>query len=207
MTKSETPKAFFSRILKGLRSPEETFLHDRILVIGHVVWGTDHLRRLSLQSLCLVNGSFEDWMHGLDDLSDDDFHYFRLDIHPDALGQLFSEPIPHVHSLPHGAPRFSFQSTLTQTLIPDFIGFLFRNYAYEDWERWVGVVWKEGHLYSKDEDPYERILEAFRDSQFLLLSETYKKEMTELKECLSSALLDASTQFLPLPEEYKLLSY
>lgn len=136
ITKSESPKAWFARVGTTLANPRAVILHDRIAMLGNATWHPGSLHSLCLQAVCLLDGTIEELLTDGIAVTDGEVHYFRLDVHPHALGSLYNEPIPHVHSLPHGVPRFPFQTADTKTLIPDFISFLFQNYAYEEWETW-----------------------------------------------------------------------
>jgi len=189
-----------------LGNPKLAVLHDHIAMVGSAIWTADSLHSLCLQAICLKEGSIEELLGARLPVTDDAVQYFRLDMHPHALGSLYNEPIPHIHSRPNGVPRFPFRTADTKTLIPDFIAFLFQNYAYEKWESWVEAVWKDNTGYPIDEDPIETIKEAFRDSQTLVLINTFEKELIKLKGYMTRATFDASHDFLPLPENLELLS-
>src|SRR5690606_6361413 len=117
----------------------------------------------------------------------------------------FKETLPHLHVYPKHEPRIPFQARTDHTLIPDFITFLFRNYAYEEWNAWVERIWKQTPEHSPLHDPLPAIQNAFRDSKLLLLLNEFSPHLEKLRTLLHDETTRVSSIFRPLPPEYDLL--
>lgn len=115
-----------------------------------------YLTKLSCQAFVLVKGPRfgrcgecrsrlnQDPYFGLTDSDQllDEIQYFRLDYHPAEPGKLFAEPMPHLHVDPDANVRCGFRAQ-PDTLLPDFIEWLYLNFRYETWEQWAKDVWQE----------------------------------------------------------------
>lgn len=61
----------------------------------------------------------------------EDAHFFRIEMHPNASGTLFGEPVVHLHGNKNKAPRFGISTAISPL---DFIDFVVRNRFAEDWK-------------------------------------------------------------------------
>ena len=106
--------------------------------------------------------------------------YFRLDYDPDRLGPIFKEPLPHVHSRPVGAPRFSMWAP-TGNVVVDFFDFIYRNFYHENWLGWAKHAYSRWQR-STGTDIFVPIEEAFKtkDGHTVLVSE-YEKQLRDIK--------------------------
>lgn len=116
--------------------------------------------------------------------------YFRLDYHPHELGPLFKEGLPHIHTGAYKEPRIPFIWCRTDNIIIEFFDFLCRNFCYENWLFWVESIWGK-HLAivnSSRPNNFEKIKKAFGDGDLEVLSNKYKDEIDEIKQCIGSEL-------------------
>lgn len=203
MSATETAKSGLLKVCAALENPESSFLHERIALFGYASWNRQCLVSLGLQAFCLMEGSLESAYSNSDSLEESDCHYFRLDLHTNAMGLLFKETFPHLHVNPKLEPRIPYVGKTDETLIPDFISFLFRNYAYEDWYNWLEGLWakKMGDLVL--DDPLPAVYNAFRDSNLVLLLNQLSEPVGKIKLLIHQATKEAASNFRPLPSNFE----
>lgn len=113
--------------------------------------------------------------------------YMRLDMDLDNLGPLFKEPLPHIHSSTRREPRFAFNMGDSGNLLMDFLEFVYKNYRYDDWIRWVGEVWrKKAPDAGEPDDPLFPIMAAFQNGKAGVLRE-FEDALQRMKEYLRDA--------------------
>lgn len=114
-----------------------------------------------------------------------DVQYLRLDLDEQTLGDPFSHPLPHIHVGDGCSARFSLEGGSCANVVADFIELVYRHYAPLQWRRWVEREWNKHFdsisVYSEDENPLNRIFEAFDSNQFEVLRDM-EASLTELKE-------------------------
>ncbi len=93
------------------------------------------------------------------------FQYLRLDYDQRQLGPMFKEPAPHIHVVVDGEPRFAACRTSADLPVADFVDFIFRNYRYAEWARWLHEQWFDLHVKREADDVFDLIDEAFRGPQ------------------------------------------
>lgn len=92
------------------------------------------------------------------DRSPSALRYLRLDYHPENLGQMFSEYVPHIHSSFKGPPRFPLHCP-TGNVLADFFDYIYRGFLPSTWEDWARIVFDEA---GEDETIFDPIAEAYR---------------------------------------------
>lgn len=133
--------------------------------------------------------------------------YYRVDYDITmSLGELFKEPHPHLHLYPKREPRIPFIIQNSQTILADFITFLYLNYSYDAWQLWVRKVWKNHTDYPDHKDPFHVICDAFKASQHETLLSTYKDPLHKLKNLIREEINKRSQPFKPATENWDLLS-
>ncbi|HQU41680.1 MAG TPA: hypothetical protein PK867_02665 [Pirellulales bacterium] len=102
-------------------------------------WEARRFRYLHCQAIAVIGGTLDDAYLRSDGI---DLRYLRLEYEsgPFMLGALFSHPVVHIHSQPREAPRFALDSTDGETVLLDFLDFLYRNFCHDAWSRWATVA-------------------------------------------------------------------
>ncbi len=98
--------------------------------------------------------------------------YLRLDFDYQTLGEPFSHPLAHIHIEGEHSPRFALDGGNSGNIIVDYLEFLYRNYHSEKWLEWLKRVWEDEFRKSAvrgDINPFSRIVDAIRSSQFQVL--------------------------------------
>src|SRR5207302_1886646 len=92
----------------------------------------------------------------------------------------------HVHVSDESHPRFALDGGTSGNVIVDYLEFLYRNYVSDEWLKWARRQWlaRDGaDLIDEENDPFERIVEAFTEAQFGVL-ETYAPVIHRIKQML-----------------------
>ena len=201
---NESLRAWFTRCV-GIHNPYDFCIEDHIAIFGVQKWNKAGLCYLNLQALIAVEGTIADLL--LPDTADNCCHYYRLEYDPSKLGPMFKEPLPHVHVLPDGAPRFQFSGSGARTLIVDFIEFLYLNYSYTKWEDWAKITWKGRVAPSPPSDPFDAIVAAYAGGRYEELSGRYRESVEALKNALRAEKRDVCRGLAALPDIVDMLSY
>lgn len=163
----ETLRQWFVRLVdaKCAGDPRRVAIEDGIAVFANLAWRSDLLRYASIPTLIVVGATLDDFY--LD--SDVPAIYLRLDLNYQTLGTPFSHPLAHIHVTDDSFPRFALDGGNCGNVILDYLEFIYRTYVPDKWLRWARRHWLNSGLPSagdEENDPFERILTAFNDSQF-----------------------------------------
>jgi hypothetical protein len=112
--------------------------------------------------------------------------YLRVDYDLKNLGEMFREPLPHIHVVPHGEPRIAFPIGRDGNLLADFFEFLYLNYFHRKWLVWAREVWslaRHSHGLDAEADPFEPIAAAFPGNQVKFLRQR-RTEIQWIKDAL-----------------------
>ncbi len=118
------------------------------------------------------------------------FQYLRLDYDQQQLGPMFKEPAPHIHVVVDGEPRFAACRTSADLPVADFVDFIFRNYRYTEWARWLHEQWFDRFVKTDTDDVFDLIDEAFRGPQggsnlVVLCRPEIRKAISQLRRLLA----------------------
>jgi hypothetical protein len=115
--------------------------------------------------------------------------YLRLDLNYETLGDPFSHPLAHIHVSDESHPRFALDGGTSDNVIVDYLEFLYRNYVSDKWVRWARRQWlatSYAEAIDPEDDPFDRIVDAFTDSQFGELN-TRAQGIRQIKKTLREA--------------------
>lgn len=117
-------------------------IEENLLFLQFGLEAQRRFRHLRCQALAAIGGTLEDVYLGTAGVQT---RYLRLEYEADPLmlGELFSHPVVHVHAQPEEAPRFALESVAPgDTVLLDFLDFLYRNFCHPAWSRWANAVWR-----------------------------------------------------------------
>jgi hypothetical protein len=180
----ETLHAWFVRVIDSF-SPSSTkscAVEDNIAVFAVVEWTRHTLKYANIQVL-VATCDLDDFYFG----QQADAQYLRLDLDEQTLGDPFSHPLPHIHAGDGCSARFALDGGSSVNVVADFIDFVYRHYAPQQWRRWVEREWNRHFenlsVDGEDENPINRIFEAFDSNQFDVLRDM-EASLTGLKVVL-----------------------
>lgn len=204
---AETLHQWFDRLVDKYSAgdPRLVAVEENIAIFANFAWRKDRLVYASMPTLIVIDATLEDFY--LD--PDRPAVYLRLDLNYDTLGDPFSHPLAHVHVADESHPRFALDGGTSDNVIVDYLEFLYRNYVSDKWLGWARRQWlATGHAASADpeDDPFERIVQAFTDAQFGVLEAQapvigqIKKTLREAKDSLFAAHMNgADREILEYP--------
>lgn len=168
--KKETPQSWFKRMMDQFcdGKPERCALERHFGIFAQFYWQEgNRLIGANIQVVCARPGLVLDDLYYLGDEAE--AIYLRLDLDYESLGDPFSHPLPHIHVEGTPTTRFALEGGRSGNVIMDFLEFLYRNYAYNEWLNWVKREWEEEFkpfAQMDIPDPLPRILEIFKDPKF-----------------------------------------
>ena len=178
-------------------------INDHFALVGVLAWDKGSLKFCRLHAVVVENGT-------LLDLYDDDpketitARYYRLDYDVRKPGPLFCEPLPHIHCIPEGAPRFPLPGSSQESLPIRFIEFIYINHFHDEWLKWARAE-VEKHC---DEDfPFESIVEGYASGSIAVRLAELQTHIEILKSTLSRAKAQFHQNSPPIPEEIRGLNY
>lgn len=191
-------KTLFNTIAKGsdLKAEEHLFyimkdnwetiidflIDDNCLMLFDIVEEDDIMIKANIQVFILENCEFINFcsQEDYDDLKLKNkfkVYYYRLDYHPDSVGQIFAEPLPHIHTnVKHGF-RFN-MSYEKDDFIFTFLESIFINHYYEKWKLWINRFVTSDYVV----DDYNKISEMYKQSKCIDIVETYSMILNKIKE-------------------------
>lgn len=131
-----------------------------------------------IEAIVVVGGDLESLYCG----EKVDARYHRLDYHPDKLGELFCEPLPHMHLRPDGPPRVAVGTGPNPVV--DFFDLLYRNYFPGKWLARTREIWRDACLTHGYENTLPVLERAFRTEQSKLLVSRYARDLDRLRAAL-----------------------
>ncbi|GEM_PF-3328178 len=191
--KSESVHEWFKRLVDGSLKgrPEAAAMEDRMAVFAHMGVSQDRIHTASIQVLIVA----EDLCSFYLDPSEKHW-YLRMDYDPACLGELFNHPQPHVHTSPHGTPRFVLPCLPSGNAIGDFFDFVYRNFFHEQWLGWARHAFEKWARNSMDPEAgqqFDVITEAFRAGKHEILCAAFAKQLVGMK----AACADIKAGVLP----------
>lgn len=201
---NETVRDWFKQAI----GPEETAdsrindcaIEDYFALFGGIAWDNDGIHFCGLQALVTTGGNLLDYYSGNEGTR---ASYYRLDVDLRMPGPVFKEPMPHVHCVPDGAPRFAFVCRTDEFLPIAFIEFIYLNHFHDKWIKWArSELSKRGGSL-----PFESIVDAFNSGSIVPQIEQFKPHLVELKRVLSSAKRERVPNALALNASMAYLNY
>lgn len=154
--------------------------NPNLLLLVFVNWSSKNVfHNYSIQAFICEDCSIEELFYLERDFPE--LYYYRLDCHPDALGELFKEPFSHLHINNKRNPRFNFVSEDNGNHILKFIEFIYINHFYSDWLTWVEEVCSKSGL----SESYQEIVNYFKISNYQHLLSNKSESITALKKELT----------------------
>ncbi|MCX7047792.1 MAG: DUF2290 domain-containing protein [Candidatus Sumerlaeota bacterium] len=201
---NESLHQWFRRLVDRYCSgqPELARLEDDIALFAKLKWNHDQLYFASIQVLVVA-----DKIPLADYYLDDSISAtsLRLDLNYETLGKPFTHPLPHIHVGTDESLRFSLGSGIRGNVVMDFLDFIYRSFAPEEWESWARRQWMALRESDEDEDRFDQIMIAFREAQFAVL-----KQNAVLISDIKTALNNSKDSIFSAPmegEDRELLSY
>lgn len=133
-----------------------------------------------IEAIVVVGGELESLYLG----EKVDARYHRLDYHPDELGKLLCEPLPHVHLRPDGPPRLAIGVGLNP--VTDFFDMIYRNYFPEQWLEWARDSWREACRRQGFDDNLQVLETASTRGKWKVLTGKYAEDLGRLRAILQA---------------------
>jgi hypothetical protein len=196
-------RQWFLRVAKSMGGPESLLINDNLALILMAKTKDKNLYYVNIQSIAVEKGSILDFCND-ETLS---AQYLRLELDFAKPGPFFKEPLPHIHTTVDGPPRIPMITTTKQTLIVDFIEFLFVNFNYPVWLEWARSVWQNSPHYLMDDDSFDAIVYAYKSGHADLLLKRYPQGIDHIRNALMAEKRHLAMKHACLPDKAKLLSY
>ena len=202
----ESNHEWFRRICDGIgtSAPESIQIEENIAMTADLRWNEDRkLYYVNIQVIVSTNSLVDYYFN-----SDFETFYLRMDYDEMTLGRPFTHSLPHIHCSGSMSPRFALEGETSETIVVDFLDFLYRHYIPDAWRSWAERVWyaSPGSAPRNDHNDWlPRIFEAFANSQLPVLRER-ARDLTRFK----AALARAKESYLDLRvsrEDRELLEY
>ena len=187
MAGGESLHAWFARCAEALMEGGNEIpgwqIAEDLAVFATIDWGHPgrQLKACSINVL-KVSSTLEEYY-----LDPSAAYYLRMDYDYGTLGPMFTHPLPHVHAWPAGtAPRFVSEGAGGNVVV-DFLEWVYRHFFHGEWlDRALRVCAPDfAKRYPRREDnPLERIFQAFNESQLGILRE-WTGEIQRIKGLLN----------------------
>lgn len=220
ISSEETVQEWFKRAVEKYGGFEKVYILDsKIALFPYVNIKKCQIEEMSIQTLIPLNNSVDDYYLKLFDKEMStgcDAIYLRLDYHPRKSGKLFSHAMPHIHISNKYDVRMPFALTSPTTCFLDFLEFLYINFSYETWIRWVQDLWVNNlqkHMQEldpyKSEDYFAAIQNGFstgrmHDQEFI---ERYEEKIFELKKILFDRKSKIAERLYCVSSDCSLINY
>lgn len=180
---NETVEEWFRRVV-GERKPERRIekcaIEDNAAFFARVQWSETGIDFCRLQMLVTEGGDLMDLYLGSGNVTGT---YYRLDLDVAAPGPIFKEPLPHIHCIPDGSPRFPFVPVVNEFLPITFLEFVYLNHFHDKW-----VAWAESECSARGGAlPFDGIVEHFNSGTIVSKLEDFRTHLKALKTLLSAA--------------------
>jgi hypothetical protein len=182
MGEAEPPISWFRRCVDGPLGGDvqRASVEPNLAVFATIRWGLG-------RSLEYANIQVFKTQTALEDYYTDEGEAFilRLDWDYGTLGPIFTHALPHMHYTSFdAAPRFGLDGQWSDNIFIDFFEFVYRHLFHHQWTDWAHRIWRRdrGALLG-EADPFETIVDAFRESKIGVLRERAHDVQT-LKDCL-----------------------
>ena len=177
-------------------------IDENIACLAAVKWDADILNFCRMQILITQDGNLMDFYCGKK--SDVTAVYYRLELDPNEPGSMFTEPQPHIHTVPKGSPRFPFLSPKDEFLPLAFLEFIYLNHKPEKWRAWACEVCK----FKKPTLEFGAIAQAYDETGRLWNArDSFRSDLNELKAILGSVKRDEVRKIPKLSPDLNLLNY
>ena len=189
VSKSEPVADWFVRIIDTILDGDikACEIEDNVAVFVIVKWENNRINYINFQVFITIEGNLEKFYNGFSSIK---HQYFRLDLDDrylyseSPMTSIFSEPMPHIHSIPKGPPRFFLNYRESKNIILDFIELIYLNYRYDKWLEWAQTVWRTNISRKFEEDTLSVFLEASKTNQIIPNIKKYKKDIIVFKNAL-----------------------
>jgi hypothetical protein len=176
ISEGEGAHGWFKRLIDGPLEGrvERCAVEQNMAVVAHLEYAGEKITYANIQVL-VAEADLESFY------CDDAIRswYFRLDYDLRCLGPLFKEPLPHIHCLPEGEPRFHCPAP-TGNAVVDFFDFIYRNFHPEKWRDWAHRAYAAS-LLQGEKDLFEPIKAAFATNEHEALMTKYSDGLIALK--------------------------
>ncbi len=198
---------WFRRMIGESQGAEDRILqaaiNDYFVLFGVIASGPETLKFCRLHAVIVENGDlFDLYLKKPEEAPA--ARYYRLDYDALTPGPIFSEPFPHIHCRPEGAPRFPLPGSAHESLPIRFIEFIYLNHFHADW-----VKWAEAEVKAREDAcfPFKSIVEGYESGSIVARLHDLTPHVIKLRKILSRAKHEFSRQFLPISEENRQLNY
>ncbi len=181
----ESLRDWFERMIENLgrQAPYSFLLEENIGLLATIKWTSNSSLTYANIQVIIAPCPLDEYFC---DASQKAF-YLRLDCDKQTLGELFTHPHPHIHLDDDLSPRFALDNGTSENVIVDFVEFVYRHFKPDLWLEWARSIWDRDYAHhhpaTREKNPFPRIVEAFKASQFHLLQD-YQAEMLHLKRLL-----------------------
>lgn len=190
ISESESVQQWFRRVIGNddiEQRIEQCAVADDCAFFGEISWANDAIHYCRFQVLITVGMTLSQFYSQ----ASESLFYYRLETDLSALGQLFSHPQPHLHTLPKDAPRFPFIARNNEFILISFLEFIFLNHFYNSWLKWA----ENKGTTRISREAFEDIVFSFEGSKTRHIVQDLGSEIAELK----SALREAKEAEVPNP--------
>lgn len=196
-------KAVVGRESEANTRIHESAINDRLAMFGCVSWQDGDISFCRLHAVVVLDRTVFD-LYSTDDMESPEVQYYRLDYDPKQPGPMFSEPLPHIHCWPGGAPRIPLPGNNDESLPVRFLEFIYLNHFHQDWTKWVKA--EVTHRLSEG-FPIEAIVEGFATGSILTRLGVFDPYLKELRTILKVAKRDYCRSRPLIPEVIQTLNY
>jgi hypothetical protein len=161
-------------------------VEQTIACFATMAWEKSEITFCRMQILITEGGSLMDFYN--DYLGCARAIYYRLELDPKQPGPMFTEPQPHIHTVPKGAPRLPFFCGEREFLPLAFLEFIYLNHKTDKWTKWAQQV----SGFKKPDLDTKALIEAFTHGEGKLWKarSTFGPQLRELKCILAAAKRD-----------------
>lgn len=197
---------WFLRIIGPKETAQSTIqdceVDDGLALFGEISWNANGIYFIGLQAFVIEEGTLFEFYDDPGNQALRPF-YYRLDLDLSKIGEIFKEPLPHLHCVPNGAPRIHFHTHPDQFLPISFVEFLYLNHFHDKWKSWA----KLEALNADESLPFDHIVAAYKASNSTLLLSALNTEITKLKATLSQVKKSHIPTHKPIKSGVQLLNY
>jgi hypothetical protein len=180
---------------------DECGIDDNVACFAAVAWNNNILEFCRMQVLVTKGGNLMDFYRASN--SDVTANYYRLELDPYQPGPMFTEPQPHVHTVPSGSPRFAFFSQVDEFLPLSFLEFIYLNHQAEKWRIWA----RNECNFRNPMINFDGVLQAFNDGRLWRDRAAFLPELTAIKCILGSVKRNEVRDSPKLSQELPLFNY
>ncbi|MGL5478234.1 MAG: hypothetical protein ACRDCB_04210 [Clostridium sp.] len=143
---NERPEDFLYRII-NTDELVDSKISDNFFLIVEIEMHNNLMKRANVQAFILEGCEIEEFFFEesykkvKEKIYNNEYKifYYRLDYHPNSLGRVFSETLPHVHTNVKGSPRFDL-SHKEGDFVFEFLEDIYISHFYRKWFEWANTI-------------------------------------------------------------------